>query len=94
MVIPGVDVDAEWSMWPGARTAGLGGPWGRMKRKNMRHSAIDALVIMRRVICRLAMFGGGDDSGKAMSPSVRSREHLGLVSREYSRAEYEARVFS
>lgn len=95
MVIPGADAGAEWSIWPGARTAGLGGPCGRIKRKNMRHSAIDALVTMRRVICRLAMFGaGGGEWGKVVSPRVRSREHLGLVSREYSRAEYEVDDFS
>lgn len=61
----------------------------------MRHSAIDALVIMRRVICRLAMFwAGGGEWGKVMSPRVRPGEHLGLVSREYSRAEYEVDYFS
>lgn len=35
--------------------AGLGGPWGRMKRKNTISMEIAALMTMRRVICRLAM---------------------------------------
>lgn len=35
--------------------AGLGGPWGRMKRKKTRHIEITVLMAMRRVICRLAM---------------------------------------
>lgn len=84
MVIPGVDADAEWSMWPGARTAGLGGPCGRMKRKKMRHSVIAALVIMRRVICGFAMLGlrrGTGSWGEAMSPSVRSRGQLALMNK-------------
>jgi hypothetical protein len=45
----------------------------------MRHTAIAALVTMRRVICRFAMFGGGDGWGKEMSPSVRSVVELGLL---------------
>lgn len=44
-------------MCPGARTAGLGGPCGRMNRKKIRHSEMAALITMRRVICRFAMAG-------------------------------------
>jgi hypothetical protein len=40
-----------------------------MKRKKTRHSAIAALLIMRRVICRLAILGGRGRG--AMSPSDR-----------------------
>lgn len=56
MVIPGADGDT-WVMCPGARMAGLGGPCGRMNRKKTRHIEIAALMMMRRVICRLAMAG-------------------------------------
>jgi hypothetical protein len=55
MLIPGAG--AEWSMWPGARMAGLGGPCGRMKMNKIRHSEIAALVIIRRVSWRFAMMG-------------------------------------
>lgn len=48
MLIPGAG--AVWSIWPGARMAGLGGPCGRRKRKKTKHSAITVLVTMRRVI--------------------------------------------
>jgi hypothetical protein len=40
-----------------------------MKRKKTRHSAIAALLIMRRVICRLAILAGWGRG--AMSPSDR-----------------------
>lgn len=63
--------------------AGLGGPCGRMKRKKIRHSEIAALVMMRRVIWRFAMAIVG--LLESWSPSVRSREDLRLVNREYSR---------
>jgi hypothetical protein len=63
MLIPGAG--AEWSMWPGARMAGLGGPCGRMKRKKIRHSEIAALVMMRRVSWRFAMVGGGKEGRQA-----------------------------
>lgn len=56
IVIPGAGA-ALCVMCPGARTAGLGGPCGRMNRKKTRQSEIAALITMRRVICRFAMAG-------------------------------------
>lgn len=46
-------------MCPGARIAGLGGPWGRMKRTNTRNIDIAAQIKMRRVIWRFAMLEYG-----------------------------------
>lgn len=53
-----LDAGADLSICPGARIAGLGGPWGWMKRTKTMNSATAALIRTRRVICRLAMVFG------------------------------------
>lgn len=56
MVVPGTGAGAgSWVICPGARIAGLGGPWGRMKRKKTKNIESAALMAMRLVICRLAI---------------------------------------
>jgi len=72
IVIPGAG-SGLCVMCPGARTAGLGGPCGRIKRKKTRHIEIAALMAMRRVICRFAMAGR---IAREISPSVRTEWHL------------------
>lgn len=61
------DAGADLSICPGARIAGLGGPWGWIKRTKTINSAIAVLIRTRRVICRLAMVFGikGGGSGVA-----------------------------
>lgn len=67
MVIPDAGA-VPWAMCPGALTAGLGGLWGRMKRKKTRHIEITMLMAMRRVMDRLAMSVEGQGN---LSPGVR-----------------------
>lgn len=67
MVIPDAGA-VPWAMCPGARTAGLGGPCGRMKRKKTKNIEITVLMAMRRVIDRLAMVAEGQGN---LSPDSR-----------------------
>lgn len=78
MVIPDAGA-VPWAMWPGARTAGLGGPWGRMKRKKTKNIEITALMAMRRVIDRLAMAAEGRGKlspGGRVETAQSSKVHL------------------